>query len=177
MSPTRLIPTLAIALALIPAGTALAGGDEKVVKVKDQCDAETFNAALGEGACTPINDQNHTTDFDDAIEEMTEDGEVDYWKFSPRKAKIDSGDTVRVVFKKGGEGHTFTEVPVFGPGCVTDINGLLGLVGAPAADCALIEPTFVGPQRREFTIENLSVGVHRFECLIHPWMQSTITVR
>jgi plastocyanin len=27
------------------------------------------------------------------------------------------------------------------------------------------------------TLSNLGRGVHRFECLIHPWMQSTVTVR
>jgi hypothetical protein len=53
----------------------------------------------------------------------------------------------------------------------------MGLTGDPAADCALIEPTYVGPQRHVLELGTLSVGVHRYMCLIHPWMQSTITVR
>lgn len=27
------------------------------------------------------------------------------------------------------------------------------------------------------TLRNLTPGVHRYECLIHPWMRSTVVVR
>jgi hypothetical protein len=32
---------------------------------------------------------------------------------------------------RGGEGHTFTKVGGFGPGCVSDINDLIFGPGAP----------------------------------------------
>jgi hypothetical protein len=90
---------------------------------------------------------------------------------------IDEGETLIARFARGGEAHTFTEVADFGPGCVGFINDLVGLSGAPAGDCDLIQATMVSPQRPELTVSGLAVGEHYFECLIHPWMRTTVTVR
>jgi plastocyanin len=176
MTPTRLLPILAISLALIPAASASAG-DTKVIKVKDTCDPATFNAALGPGACVPIKGDGGSTEFEELLEQVADDGKAEYYKFSPRKTKVDAGERVVAEFRKGGEAHTFTEVDVFGAGCVDELNVLMGLTGAPVADCGLIESTYIGPQRREIVFDSLSTGTHRFMCLIHPWMSSTITVR
>ena len=64
------------------------------------------------------------------------------------------------------------------------LNGLLG--GLPLApECKpevaqgvpLAFVTTGVPPGGELTVKDLDPGVHRFACLIHPWMRSTITVR
>src|SRR3712207_8430745 len=132
MSPTRLIPIIAISLALIPAASASAG-DAKVIKVKDTCDPATFNAALGDGACTPIKGDGGGTEFEELLEQVADDGKAEYYKFSPRRTKVDRDERVVATFTKGGEAHTFTEVNAFGAGCVDELNVLMGLTGEPAA--------------------------------------------
>jgi hypothetical protein len=170
MSPKRLLPTLAlIALFAVPA-TASAG--DAVIKIKDACDPATFNAVLGDGACAPINNKGGRVEFEELV-----GGEIDKWKFSERKLTIDEGESVRVRFERGGEAHSFTEVPQFGAGCVPELNLLVGYSGDSVAGCGLIEPTIVGPMRTRYEVAGLSSGVHRFECLIHPWMQSVVEVR
>jgi plastocyanin len=178
MSPsTKLLPTLvaSAAVALGAAGTASAS-DGKTVKAIDACDPSSFNAALGEGACVR-DGGGHRTSFDSLVKSMMQKGENGRWKFSKDDVKLDAGETLHVEMGRGGEGHTFTEVPAYGPGCVQLVNDLIGAVGAPATDCALMEPTFIGPQRESFDVTGLSAGTHYFECLVHPWMQTTVTVR
>src|SRR6266545_3049725 len=79
---------------------------------------------------------------------------------------------------RGGEDHTFTEVADFGGGCIAAVNALLGLT--PVPECAgfpggAFAATTVSPGDT-VTTSPLSPGIHRFECLIHPWMQTTVTV-
>jgi hypothetical protein len=65
---------------------------------------------------------------------------------------------------------------VFGGGCVPDLNAVLGLTPVPeCADPALFGSTLVLPGE-ELEVESLPSGTHPFECLIHPWMRSTVIV-
>jgi len=162
------------ALALGTAGTAAAG--DRVIKVRDACDPASFNAALGEGACERSGGGPRVT-LDDAMAELIADHQVDKWSFDRERTTIDRGDTLRVRFDRGGEGHSFTEVERFGAGCVPDLNQLMGRTGPPAADCGLIESTYVGPMHTSMDVDGLTKGTHRFQCLIHPWMESTVVVR
>ena len=79
---------------------------------------------------------------------------------------------------RGGEDHTFTEVATFGGGCIGILNGLLGLT--PVAECAGFPGGAFGatlvPTRGTIEKAALSPGTHRFECLIHPWMQAKLKV-
>ena len=171
-------PSLVAAAALsLGAATSASAADQKVIKVKDGCDPATFNAALGEGAC--VRDGGGArVEFEDLIAKLQKKGSEWHWRFSHKKVHIDADESLHIVFDKGGEGHTFTEVAAFGPGCVPEINDLIGAVGAPAADCTeAVEPTYVGPGRESFDISGLGGGTHYFECLIHPWMQTTVVVR
>jgi plastocyanin len=172
------LPSLVAAAALsLGAATGASAADQKVIKVKDGCDPATFNAALGEGACVRDGGGSRV-EFEDLIAHLQKKGSDWHWRFSDKKVRIDAGESLRIVFDKGGEGHTFTEVPRFGPGCVPEINDLIGAVGAPVSDCSeAIEPTYVGPGRDAFEISGLAGGTHYFECLIHPWMQTTVVVR
>lgn len=74
----------------------------------------------------------------------------------------------------GGEAHTFTEVANFGGGCIDFLNGLLGLT--PVPECAGFPGGAFGatvvPAGGTLAV-NLAPGIHRFKCLIHPWMRAT----
>jgi hypothetical protein len=72
---------------------------------------------------------------------------------------------------------SFSEVANFGGGCIGFLNGLLGL--SPVPECAGFPGGVFGataiPAGGTLTV-TLAPGIHRFECLIHPWMQTTIDV-
>lgn len=86
-----------------------------------------------------------------------------------------------VISNTGGEFHTFTEVAAFGAGCAPEINDLLGLVGPPVADCAeaFSDPRTALPPGATGRVatQEMSKGVHRFMCMIHPWMHTEVEVR
>jgi hypothetical protein len=175
MAPKKMLaPVLALTATLAVAAPALADGG--VVKVRDACDPASFNAGLGDGFCVR-EDGGPRVKLDDALATLAQRGSVPKWSFSRERVTLDRGEDLVVRFDRGGETHTFTEVAQFGPGCVPQINQLMGADGPPAADCALIMPTAVGPMNKELDVDGLSAGVHRFQCLIHPWMKSTVTVR
>src|SRR4051812_5593865 len=161
------------ALALVAASSA-AAHDGNVVKVWDDCDPATFNAALGAGTC--VNDHDGLA-LDRAEAKLQRKGSLWGWRFGPKHTSIDQGETLVARFKSGGEAHSFTEVAQFGAGCVPGINDLAGIKGAPAADCSRIEADYLGPQRTELHVDGLAAGEHQFQCLIHPWMRTTVEVR
>jgi hypothetical protein len=69
-------------------------------------------------------------------------------------------------------------VAAFGAGCVAELNGPLGLTGPPATDGATsLAPSAILFPGQSQTPSNLTPGVHRYQCMIHPRMRSTITVR
>ena len=83
-----------------------------------------------------------------------------------------------LIENRGGEDHTFTEVAQFGGGVVGVLNGLSGNP-VPAPECLgpldIIHAGEVveGPTAGS---SNLPVGIHRFQCCIHPWMRTVIEV-
>ena len=141
--------------------------------------AHALNAAVGPGTCTGDGD----TTFQDFAEQLGENGlkpneSADDWEFKPGDFHIDHGDRLLVV-NQGGEFHTFTRVAEFGPGCVPPVNELLGLRGASIEECK--DPRLFGttgvPAGGTLTVSGLKPGTHKFECLIHPWMQAVLEVR
>lgn len=155
-----------------------------IVEAQDRCDPATFNAALGPDACHPIEDRGTTT-FEELLEETNPtDFGPDSWRFSRTNFSIQRGDWIRVLFT-GGEAHSFSRVNRFGRGCVNDLNAPLGLPlwnGTPDATLPLsgnMCPAAFGDIRgpgAEFVVDRLPKGTHRFQCVIHPWMRSTVTV-
>ncbi len=172
---------LALGGVLVTAPMATAGGgDTERVRLKDDCEQASFNAAIGPGTCVGDGD----TTFADFIEQLADNGleaneSADDWEFKPGRFHIDAGDRLRVV-NIGGEFHTFTEVTEFGGGCVPELNEALGLdptdVVDECEDPSLFATTGV-PAGRTIHVHGLPAGTHKFECLIHPWMQSVVTVR
>lgn len=163
---------LSVAALVLPGTTALAhGGGSRVheVDMTDDCDPVTFPTAA---QCTGDGD----TTFDELVEELLEDGEHGKWRNRPEKLTARHGDGL-VAHNVGGEPHTFTEVQDFGGGCIPELNELLGLTPVPeCADPGAFPATFVLPGAH-LEVGELDHGTHRFQCLIHPWMHTTVTVR
>jgi plastocyanin len=162
-----LTAALAVAAWLAIAGPA-SGADHRVVKLQDDCDPASFNAVLGPGTC----EGDGRTLFNDLIAGAQTVGNVDGWQFSRPEFKIDAGGTIHVV-NEGGEAHTFTMVGQFGDGCIPPLN-LGGRVGTPMPDCATIVPI---PRGGTADVTVAGAGTVRFQCMIHPWMRSTVEVR
>jgi hypothetical protein len=177
MPVKKMLPSL-VAAAVISAGAAstASAADQQVIKAKDACDPVSFTAALGEGACVR-DDRGSRVTFDELVGKLMDKGREWHWRFNHHKVHIGADESLLIVHDQGGEGHTFSEVGAFGPGCVPEVNQLIGAAGPPAGDCSQMEATYVGPGRSSFAISGLSSGTHYFECLIHPWMQTTVVVR
>jgi plastocyanin len=160
-------------VALIVASVASAGASHRRVQILDACDPETFNAALGDGACVR---KGGGVKFDRFINQLITRGEAPAWRFAPEQLKLDAGGTI-TARNRGGEFHTFSEVTAFGGGCIPEINELLGL--EPVAECSIadiFETTGV-PPGASLTTGPLAAGELRFMCLIHPWQRTTVKSR
>jgi hypothetical protein len=112
--------------------------------------------------------------FDDFVRELTQTQKVGAWNFAPPQVSLSNGQPF-LAENRGGEEHTFTEVDAFGGGIIPLLNTLSGnSVPAPeclAAGLELIPPGGLSPQEVE------SPGVHHYQCCIHPWMRTDVTVR
>ena len=176
------IAVLTLGAIALPANADAKGGAHvRNVRMQDRCDPASFNAAIGPGTCADHNGELVT--FDQFLAQLNPvDGGHDKWNMHPDEITLKSGDLISATVR-GGEFHTFTEVPAFGPGCVQFINDALGLVGPPSADCATnLAPVFAGgtgsaPGLPAVVVSGLAPGTHMFMCLIHPWMQAVVTVR
>jgi len=182
------VAVVALAGLAIPASAdAKNGGHVRKVRMQDRCDPATFNAdpPVGPGlghVCDDHNGQLITfAEFAAALNPVTHRG-IEKWNMHPDMIDIKVGDSLSVSVR-GGEFHSFTEVPDFGPdgvlpGCVDLLNGALGLGAAPdAATCgALLAPGTV-PGGPPVVVSGLTEGTHFFMCFIHPWMQAEVTVR
>jgi plastocyanin len=163
---------LAVLLVLVPAAGASAASATRQVQVLDDCDPASFNAAIGPGTCI----KDGGTTFQEFIAQLLAQGRAPAWRFAPGQLNLDPGGTL-AANNRGGEDHTFTEVANFGGGCIAALNDLLGLT--PVPECAgfpggAFAATLVPPSGT-VTTAPLPPGVHRFECLIHPWMRTTVT--
>jgi plastocyanin len=173
---TRRLATVAgmvALLVLVPAAGSSAASATRQVQVLDDCDPATFNAALGPGTCV----KDGGTTFSEFIAQLLTQGRAPAWRFTPGQLSLDAGGTLQA-HNRGGEDHTITEVANFGGGCIEALNDLLGLT--PVPECAgfpggAFAATLV-PPGGTVTTSPLSPGIHRYECLIHPWMRTTATV-
>ncbi len=187
----QLLMVLPIALLVIVGmpTSAAAGPDHRTVRAFDDCDAATFNAALdpaGTADPQPCLGDGETT-FGDFLAQLGASNNepnraAKGWAFSRTKTDIDPGGTM-TVSNEGGEFHTFTPVAAFGGGCIDVLNQILGLTAVP--ECAQTTPEGVpliaatGMQSGgtlTFRVPNTS-GTQRYQCLIHPWMQTTVTIK
>ena len=167
------IAGLAALLLLVPTAGSSAASATRQVQVLDDCDPATFNAAIGPGTCV----KDGGTTFSEFIAQLLAQGRAPAWRFAPAQLRLDAGGTLQA-HNRGGEDHTFTQVATFGGGCIQALNDLLGLT--PVPECAgfpggAFAATAVAPGGA-VTTTPLTPGIHRYECLIHPWMRTTATV-
>jgi hypothetical protein len=174
---------LGVGLVAIAAVAAVASEGSQSFRVRDDCDPASFNAAIRPGACVG----NGDTTFAKFIDELTEDKSVGAWRFNPDQTGLDRGQ--KTIFEsRAGEFHTFTRVAEFGGGIVPVLNNLSG-AGATRPECGIpdnlappsatnqyVPPgaAFVGPTAGT---DALPSGTTKWQCCIHPWMHSTITVK
>jgi plastocyanin len=168
------------------AGTAQADsgsgkGRAAVVDIQDRCDPDSFNAALNDpehpeapDACVGDGD----TTFQEFLDEFADKGFVGHWRFHPDDLTVRAGQSVTAK-NQGGEFHTFTEVDQFGPGCVSFLNENPD-PDAPLPEVCEGNQVFIDTgvaQGDSLSVSDLEPGTHRFQCFIHPWMRTVVTVR
>ena len=156
-------------VALVASTVAWAGPSSRQVQMLDNCDGPSFNAAIGPGTCN----RNGGLTFGKFFAALFKGG-APSWRFSPGQLNVEAGGTV-TARNTGGEFHTFTRVAAFGGGCIAALNGPLGLTPVPECDIPGIIPTTGAPPGGSVTTGSLGAGTHRFECLIHPWMRTTVS--
>ena len=148
-------------------------GDKKI-RLLDDCDPVTFNAVLGPGACVG---NGHTT-FEEFIAELAATQDAHKWRNQPSQMLLNVGRPT-LIENVGGEVHTFTPVAEFGGGFVTALNGISGNP-VPAPECFNFGSiTFIPPGGTEdgpTAGSDISVGTHKYQCCIHPWMRTVIEV-
>jgi plastocyanin len=163
--------------------SAAAGPDQRTVRASDDCDAATFNAVLdpaGTADPQPCLGDGETT-FSDFLAQLAANGPkpnraAKDWAFSRTNTDIDPGG-ILTVNNVGGEFHTFTRVAAFGGGCVDVLNQILGLTPVPeCANFPLLARTTGIPSGGTLTVTSPQSGVQHYQCLIHPWMHTTVTV-
>jgi plastocyanin len=161
-----------VAAVLVAATVAWAAADRRNVQMLDACDPATFNAAIGEEVCVG---GGGGVKFEHFIAQLVSTGDAPAWRFSPAQMTLAPGGTIEAV-NRGGEFHTFTEVAAFGGGCVPDLNALLGLTPVPECGIPGIFGTTGAAPGDSVETGPLAAGTHRFLCLIHPWMRTTVQV-
>lgn len=164
-----LAATAAVVPALILAPAAAAHESGRTVEMEDKCEPESF-AAIGVEC---IGDGNVTVE-ELLAEANQQDGGHGAWRFDRDDFHIRAGEHVHVV-NAGGEAHTFTRVAQFGrTGVVPPLDEAV-----PPVDAVPLEDPFASLRDPggSLVVSGLEPGTHLFQCFIHPWMQSTVTVR
>src|SRR5262249_26700471 len=148
----------------------------------DECDPDTFNAALGEsgaGFChnVALSALGFATTFQDLLAKAAAGTPDPGWDFEPDELTIQKG-TMLSVSDQGGQPHTFTEVKAFGGGFVEPLNH--GEPTVPECDggfsnLAVARTRIV--QGGRLDIADLPKGHHLFQCCIHPWMRMEVDVK
>jgi plastocyanin len=184
----RKLTTLTLLAGCVTVGTAtraIAHGcqpDVAQVVALDECDPDTFNAALGEsgtGFChnVALSPLGYATTLPDLFAKAAAGTPDPGWDFEPDQVTVHPGTLLSVV-DQGGEPHTFTEVAHYGGGFVTDLNH-----GEPTvpeceggfSNVAVAKTRITQGSRLDVT--GLSKGKHLFQCCIHPWMRMEVDVK
>jgi plastocyanin len=109
------------------------------------------------------------TDF---INEVAAKQQAGAWRFAPGNIEARVGETLLAI-NRGGEKHTFTEVKQFGGGLNPILNELShNTVVAP--ECNTSTLIAAGDSQTDDLDEE---GTELYQCCIHPWMRTTVTIR
>ena len=177
----RFVKGLCVAVGVaVVAGTVSYAAGARIIRLEDQCDPATFNAVFGAGTCVST---HHGVTFDHFINELLHTQRAGGWMISPRQVNI-TEDQAFQAQNNGGETHTFTEVDEFGGGFIPELNELSGNP-VPAPECLALtqKPGFPNvedliPAGGTSEAEHEEAGTtHHYQCCIHPWMRTDVTVR
>jgi hypothetical protein len=159
------------ALAADERGAARDADDgRRLVSILDACDGPSFTA--NGVACARV----HGVTFQQFIAELTDKQAVGAWHFAPPNLTIEQGQRFSAI-NRGGETHTFTKVTQFGGGIVPALNLLSGNP-VPAAACTALQPSdFIPPGGMSMTDVAGVKGTELYQCCIHPWMRTVVTVK
>ena len=178
MSSRRLYACAVAAILAVASIGVVVANDSLRIRQRDDCDPATFNAAVGDGTCIGGGD----TTFDDFLAEFQQTGSVEKWRFNNDHAGVDRGTAITVE-NRGGETHTFTKVAKFGGGFIDLLNDP-NVPVAPECAQAPGVPQPPGPDNLFVPAGGSAVtpaltkrGTVRFQCCIHPWMRSVVTVK
>ena len=165
----------AAASLVLSAPTALADQPQvKNMRLLDACDKASWDVEFN-NLCTTNAGSVTLAKF---RADLAKGGSGAWW-INNRDETIDAGDSLHVS-NEGGIVHSFTEVKSYGQGLVPEWNQAVPTEG-PAikpdgsavgfADFA----TIVAPGTS--TDVTPAKGVHKYQCIIHPWMRTVVTVR
>jgi plastocyanin len=188
--------TALLASAAVP--TALARDNDdghrvETVRVEDRCDPATFNPA-GVLCTRPAGGGNVTLQqllgfIAARPAHVLEERDALGWRFKPDEVGVKPGTTLHVT-NLGGEVHTFTNVTRTGftLGCVGVINQFFANL-LPPADPALCNAFPTNPALNVLAPKGANLpfptsvdvpvngsGTLKFQCMIHPWMRTTVKV-
>jgi hypothetical protein len=156
---------------------------QATIDIRDYCDPDSFNAAVGPGTCVR-DTSTGAINFTGFLAELGADKSVGAWRFAPEQIRAAEGAKLEV-HNLGGETHTFTEVKRFGGGFLDFLNSPSGNPN-PAPECAQMvngelvpqppsdENIFI-PAGGSATVPLNHEVVQRYQCCIHPWMRLTIS--
>jgi plastocyanin len=170
---------LLVALALVAVALPLLSGTasarephQRVLELRDACDQVSWEGEFP-GLCTKVAGSVSLPEFRAALA----DGGSGAWWIRQRDITLDAGDSIAAT-NVGGIVHTFTEVAAFGQGCITEWNQAVKET-VNNCDFSQFDPVNGSLVLQGTTGEAkvLPVGVHRFQCLVHPWMRTVVTVR
>ena len=180
---------LAVAMASLAlastAGASQGGG--VVIQSRDACDPATFPP----GFCVRTDNSGGLVTIGELLASLQQKGSHPAWGFTKDKLTVKRGTPVVAEFGRGGEVHSFTDVTTtgFGPGCIDVINraefGDPATAPAcgpdPIAGLGVILGTPDKPESGLFpgvpkTIDTSRPGTRLFQCMLHPWMRTTLTV-
>ena len=156
-------------------GRAEEEGEEDEIELYDDCNPND-PGWTPTGGCTLQGGKVSLDEFNRLLASPLSQSVVGHpaWRFEPSYIIVSPSDPVHLE-NEGGRLHTFTAVQQFGGGRVPPLNQGL----SPAPECALapgaIDPNEV-PAGGEKDIGPLSIGNHRYQCCIHPWMRALIKV-
>src|SRR5438067_9688922 len=109
----------------------LVADDMPEVKIFDDCQLASFNAAIAPGTCQ--DNFAGRTSFQNFIGDVDAHKSAAEWRFDPNPREVRAGSQLRLE-NRGGETHSFTRVNVFGGGFIDILNQLSGNP-VPAAEC------------------------------------------
>ena len=166
--------TLLLSALLFVSVSSASANQQLSVQLRDDCDPATFNAAVGPRTCV----RKGSTTFAEFFAQLRRNKSVDGWRFNPDHAGLHVGDSL-VATNRGGEQHTFTRVAQFGGSIVPPINAALGNP-TPPPECGAAVRIASGASDpaspRVAGSPALPVGQNLFQCCIHPWMRTAVTV-